>query len=229
MRERYGDGAAAPVAGDLDQAEDRLAFAGSALDQARQAVGTADHARAAVYIRAAEGAVGQAGTLIDSVDRRAAELAEAAGKLPAALTETETDLADARGLLEGTTQATSTADLRGRIARAEAVLTDVREAMAAGPYDPVDALRRMEEADAALDEALAGEQMAVSTGTAVIDSAIPANTTTAGLSRDTPRACNCSRNSSAAPLPTAIGTRKAATATVSTVRARSPSTFRSSS
>ncbi|MXG24932.1 TPM domain-containing protein [Streptomyces sp. YIM 132580] len=156
MRERYGDGAAAPVAGAVGQAEDRLAFAGSALDQARQAVGSTDHARAAVYIRAAEGAVGQAGTLIDAVDRRAAELAEAAGKLPAALTETETDLADARGLLEGTAQATSTAGLRGRIARAEAVLTDVREAMAAGPYDPVDALRRVEEADAALDEALAG-------------------------------------------------------------------------
>ncbi|MFD3974310.1 TPM domain-containing protein [Streptomyces cyaneofuscatus] len=156
MRERYGDGAAAPVAGDLDQAKDRLAFAGSALDQARQAVETADHARAAVHIRAAEGAVGQAGTLIDAVDRRAAEVAEAAGKLPTALTETDTDLADARGLLEGTAPATSTADLRGRIARAEAVLTDVREAMAAGPYDPVDALRRVEEADAALDEALAG-------------------------------------------------------------------------
>ncbi|MDT0493577.1 TPM domain-containing protein, partial [Streptomyces griseus] len=156
MRERYGDGAAAPVAGAVGQAGDRLAFAASALDQARQAVDGADHARAAVYIRAAEGAVGQAGTLVDAVDRRSAELAEAAGKLPAALTETETDLADARGLLEGTTAATSTADLRGRTARAEAVLTDVREAMATGPYDPVDALRRVEEADAALDEALAG-------------------------------------------------------------------------
>jgi uncharacterized membrane protein YgcG len=156
MRERYGDGAAAPVAGDVEQAKDRLAFAASALDQARPAVDATDHARAAVYIRATEGAVGQAGTLIDSVDRRSAELAEAAGKLPAALTETETDLADAGGLLEGTAAATSTADLRGRIARAEAVLTDVREAMAAGPYDPVDALRRVEEADAALDEALAG-------------------------------------------------------------------------
>ncbi|MCR8942130.1 TPM domain-containing protein [Streptomyces sp. OUCMDZ-4982] len=156
MRERYGDGAAAPVAGDVEQAKDRLAFATSALDQARPAVEAADHSRAAVYIRAAEGAVGQAGTLIDAVDRRSAELAEAAGKLPGALTETETDLADARGLLEGTTAATSTADLRGRIARAEAVLTAVREAMAAGPYDPVDALRRVEEADAALDEALAG-------------------------------------------------------------------------
>ncbi|MEW2068918.1 TPM domain-containing protein [Streptomyces sp. NPDC007346] len=156
MRERYGDGAAAPVAGDVEQAEDRLAFATSTLERARQAVDATDHARAAVYIRAAEGAVGQAGTLIDSVDRRAAELAEAAGELPAALTETETDLADARGLLEGTAPATPTADLRGRIARAEAVLTAVREAMAAGPYDPVDALRRVEEADAALDEALAG-------------------------------------------------------------------------
>ncbi|MEW9512726.1 TPM domain-containing protein [Streptomyces bacillaris] len=156
MRERYGDGAAAPVAGDVEQAKDRLAFAASALDQARPAVEAADHSRAAVYIRAAEGAVGQAGTLIDAVDRRSAELAEAAGKLPGALTETETDLADARGLLEGTPAATSTADLRGRIARAEAVLTAVREAMAAGPYDPVDALRRVEEADAALDEARAG-------------------------------------------------------------------------
>ncbi|NEE30129.1 hypothetical protein G3M53_32360, partial [Streptomyces sp. SID7982] len=58
--------------------------------------------------------------------------------------------------LEGTAEGASTADLRGRIARAETVLADVRGAMAAGPYDPVDALRRVEEADAALDEALAG-------------------------------------------------------------------------
>ncbi|MFD5202408.1 TPM domain-containing protein [Streptomyces sp. NPDC058375] len=156
LRERYGQGAAAPVAADVEQAEDRLVFAGSAVEQARTAVEGSENSRAAVYIRAAEGAVGQAGTLLDSVDRRAAELGEAAGKLPAALTETETDLADAGGLLEGTAEGASTADLRGRIARAEAVLADVRGAMAAGPYDPIDALRRVEEADAALDEALAG-------------------------------------------------------------------------
>ncbi|WP_432112330.1 TPM domain-containing protein [Streptomyces sp. YPW6] len=155
LRERYGEDAAAPVAADVGQAEDRLVFAGSAVAEARTAVGAGENSRAAVYIRAAEGAVGQAGTLLDSVDRRAAELGEAARKLPAALTGTETDLADAGGLLEGTAEGASTAGLRGRVARAEAVLADVRGAMAAGPYDPVDALRRVEEADAALDEALA--------------------------------------------------------------------------
>lgn len=153
---RYGESAAAPVGGDVEQAEDRLLFAASAVDQARQAVDGDDNSRAAVYIRAAEGAVGQAATLIDSVDRRAAELGEAAQKLPAALTETDTDLADAGGLLAGTPEGTTTADLRGRIARAQAVLATVRGAMASGPYDPIDALRRVEEADAALDEALAG-------------------------------------------------------------------------
>ncbi|MFD0042375.1 TPM domain-containing protein [Streptomyces anulatus] len=156
LRERYGEGAAAPVAADVEQAKDRLVFAASAVGQARTAVEGGENSRAAVYIRGAEGAVGQAGTLLDSVDRRAAELGEAARKLPAALTETETDLADAGGLLEGTPEGASTADLRGRIARAEAVLGDVRGATAAGPYDPIDALRRVEEADAALDEALAG-------------------------------------------------------------------------
>ncbi|MFE8911417.1 TPM domain-containing protein [Streptomyces globisporus] len=156
LRERYGEGTAAPVAADVEQAKDRLVFAGSAVEEGRTAVEGGENSRAAVCIRAAEGAVGQAGTLLDSVDRRAAELGEAARKLPAALTETGTDLADAGGLLEGTAEGVSTADLRGRIARAETVLADVRGAMAAGPYDPIDALRRVEEADAALDEALAG-------------------------------------------------------------------------
>ncbi|KIF04992.1 fibrillarin, partial [Streptomyces sp. RSD-27] len=66
------------------------------------------------------------------------------------------DLADAHGLLTGAAAGSSTADLRGRIARAEAVRDEVRRERAAGRYDPIDALRRVEEADAALDQALAG-------------------------------------------------------------------------
>ncbi|MFE5090394.1 TPM domain-containing protein [Streptomyces sp. NPDC056638] len=156
MRSGYAESASAPVAGAVEQAKDRLVFATSNLNRARQSVDSGNNAAAAVYVRATEGAVDQATTLVDAVDRRSRELAEAAGRLPGALTETETDLADAGGLLEGTAEGVSTADLRGRIARAESVLGDVKGEMQAGPYDPIDALRRVEEADAALDEALAG-------------------------------------------------------------------------
>ncbi len=156
LTRRYADSASGPVAANPEQAQDRLLFATTHLGEARAAVDGGDNGRAAVHVRAAEGAVDQAATLVDAVERRAQELAEAAGKLPGALTETETDLADAGGLLSGTAEGTSTADLRGRIGRAEAVLADVRREQEAGRYDPIDALRRVEEADAALDEALAG-------------------------------------------------------------------------
>ncbi|MER5883453.1 TPM domain-containing protein [Streptomyces sp. NPDC001941] len=156
MRERYAESAAAPVLADVEQAEDRLVFATANLNRARQDLDRGDTSGAAVSVRAAEGAVDQAGRLVEAVDRRAAELAEAAGRLPAALTETETDLADARGLVGATASGVSTADLQGRVARAESVLAEVRREMAAGRYDPIDALRRVEEADTALDEALAG-------------------------------------------------------------------------
>ncbi|MGW6249169.1 TPM domain-containing protein [Streptomyces roseolus] len=156
MRERYTESAAAPVAGGVEQAKDRLVFATARVNQARQAVDGGDNGSAAVHVRAAEGAVDQAARLIEAVDRRARELDEAAGRLPGALTETDADLAEARGLLEGTAEGASTGDLRGRIARAEAVAAEVRRARESGRYDPLDALRRVEEADAALDGALAG-------------------------------------------------------------------------
>ncbi|MFI1013949.1 TPM domain-containing protein [Streptomyces sp. NPDC020965] len=156
MRERYAPSAGAPVADNAEQAKDRLVFAESSLDRAGTAVEASDNGTAAVQIRAAEGALAQAARLIEAVDRRARELAEATGALPGALTETESDLAEAGGLLRGTSAGTSTADLQGRMARAETIASEVRGEMTAGPYDPIDALRRVEEADAALDEALAG-------------------------------------------------------------------------
>ncbi|GGV44585.1 hypothetical protein GCM10010277_35170 [Streptomyces longisporoflavus] len=156
IRERYAPSASAHLVGHVQQAKDRLAFATAHLAEARKAVDAGDNGKAAVHLRAAEGAVDQAGTFVDSVDRLAGELALAAEKLPAALTETETDLAEARGLLKGTTAGAPTADLHGRIARAQAVVDEVRKTMAAGPHDPIDALRRVEEADTVLDESLTG-------------------------------------------------------------------------
>ncbi|MFE7013953.1 TPM domain-containing protein, partial [Streptomyces sp. NPDC057651] len=151
---RYAPSALLPVAGHIEQAKDRLVFATTNLGQARSCVDAGDNGRAAVFLRAAESAVDQAGTFVDAVARLGQELAEAAGKLPAALTESDTDLADAHGLLEGMTEGASTAGLRGRVARVETVAAGVRREMAAGPYDPIDALRRVEEADSALDASL---------------------------------------------------------------------------
>ncbi|WP_371750135.1 TPM domain-containing protein [Streptomyces sp. NBC_01283] len=164
IREQYAPSASAPVLGHVEQAKDRLLFATTHLNEARQAIDAGDNGKAAVHLRAAEGAVDQAGTFVDAVDRLADELALAAEKLPAALTETETDLAEARGLLEGTMAGASTADLRGRIARAETVVAEVRTSMAAGPHDPIDALRRVEEADTVLDESLRGAREREVTG-----------------------------------------------------------------
>ncbi|QDY78846.1 TPM domain-containing protein [Streptomyces qinzhouensis] len=156
MRERYAPSASAPVMSDATAAGDRLVFAKTAADRARTALAADENATAAVQIRATEGALAQADRLIEAVDRRARELAEAVGALPGALTETDSDLAEAHGVLDGTAPEESTAGLRGRTARAESVAAEVRREMAAGPYDPIDALRRVEEADAALDAALAG-------------------------------------------------------------------------
>jgi hypothetical protein len=108
-----------------------------------------------VFVRAAEGALDQAATLADSVPRRERELHAADTQLRDALAETAADLAEARGL-QGASPPGRAADLQGRIARAEAVVTAVRQEMSAGRYDPIAALRRVEEADAALDESLAG-------------------------------------------------------------------------
>ncbi|MFC4886262.1 TPM domain-containing protein [Streptomyces beijiangensis] len=187
LRQSYAPSASAPVTGHVEQAKDRLLFATTNLNQARQAVDAGDNGKAAVYVRAAEGAVDQAGTLVDAVDRLGQEIKAADGELNSALTETETDLADARGLLQGTGAGVSTADLQGRIARADSVLVDVRQEMTAGPYDPIDALRRVEESDAALDEALAGareREAGTRRAVALLDQATLAATSSVGAAAD---------------------------------------------
>nr|WP_245791303.1 TPM domain-containing protein [Actinacidiphila rubida] len=162
LAQRYADSALEPVAGHPTEARDRLEFARTSLDEARGAVGT-DHGRAAVFVRAAEGALDQAAMLADSVTRREQELHAADTQLRDALAETDADLAEARGLLGGSAPGTA-ADLQGRIARAEQVVADVQQELTAGRYDPIAALRRVEEADAALDESLAGAREREDTG-----------------------------------------------------------------
>ncbi|MFF5535791.1 hypothetical protein ACFY71_25460 [Streptomyces cinerochromogenes] len=140
LRERYPPSAVGPVTGYVEQAKDRLVFATARLNEARQAVDAGELRRAARQLRAGEGAVVQAGVLVGGVERLAARLREAAGLVPAALTGAEAELAAVRN---GTGTSLTTGELHARSAYADTVLAAVREELTGGPYDPLDALRRI--------------------------------------------------------------------------------------
>ncbi len=137
---RYASSASAAVTGYPEQAKDRLVFATTHLNQARQASDRGEAERAANDLRAAEGAVSQATVLITGVDRLAAELEEAAALVPAALTGAEAEIADAG------TRVTDMppGEVRTTVLHANAVLAAVRVELTSGqPYDPLDSLRRI--------------------------------------------------------------------------------------
>ncbi|MFE9093896.1 TPM domain-containing protein [Streptomyces sp. NPDC007264] len=162
LRERYALSAYLPVVGQDERAKDRLLFATSGLNRARQALDRGETGAAVVHLRAAEAAVFQAGVIVDGIARLASDLTAATDALPTALSDTEAAVREARGRL-GTEAARG--DLRGLIAHGETVLAQLRGETAgdeaapgtpAGPGrdDPVDALRRIEQASAGLDRAL---------------------------------------------------------------------------
>ncbi|MFG3203285.1 hypothetical protein [Streptomyces sp. NPDC048192] len=141
LRDRCTPAAAEPVTGYLEQAKDRLVFATTRLGEARRAADTGEGRQAAGQLRAAEGAVAQADVLVTGVERLAARLREAAELVPAALTGAEAEIAVARkGAVQGSL---TSGELHARLAHADAVLASVRRELTAGPYDPLDALRRI--------------------------------------------------------------------------------------
>uniref|UniRef100_UPI00148943F0 TPM domain-containing protein n=1 Tax=Streptomyces sp. I05A-00742 TaxID=2732853 RepID=UPI00148943F0 len=78
LRRSCTDAALAPARRYPAEARDRLAFAGAALDEAHTALADGDLDRAAVSVRAAEGALSQARTLATAALRHACELGGAA-------------------------------------------------------------------------------------------------------------------------------------------------------
>ncbi|MFB7503866.1 hypothetical protein [Streptomyces broussonetiae] len=154
LHERYAPSALDPVTGYVEQAKDRLVFATARLNDARQAADRGDGDRAAGLLRAAEGAVAQAGVLISGVERLATELAEAAGLLPATLTGAEAELAAARQ--ERGRKPLTSGELHARLTHADTVLAVVRDELISGPYDPLDALHRIVRAVQRLEDGRAG-------------------------------------------------------------------------
>ncbi|MFJ9537810.1 hypothetical protein ACIRPX_11185 [Streptomyces sp. NPDC101225] len=149
---RYGPAATAAVTGHVEQAKDRLVFATVGFNQARQRADAGDGEGAARHLRAAEGATAQADVLVTCVERLAADLTAAAELVPAALTGAEAELDTART----SDTALPTGELHALAGRADLVLTAVREEVTAGPYDPLDALRKITGAVAPLATGRAG-------------------------------------------------------------------------
>ncbi|MFF5041513.1 hypothetical protein [Streptomyces nigra] len=147
LAERHAPTASAPAVGNIEQAKDRLVFATTRLNLARQAADAGDVGRAASRLRAAEGAIAQAEVLIDGVERLREDLAAAAELVPAALTGAETEIAGARQALDGRPSAhpdITPGELRARTGHADVVLAGVRQELASGrPYDPLGLLRRI--------------------------------------------------------------------------------------
>lgn len=140
LGERYGPSAVGSVTGYVEQAKDRLVFATTRFNQARQRADMGDGEGAAHHLRAAEGATAQAAVFVTCLERLAADLTAAAALVPAALTGAEAQLAATRA--DGT-PSLPVGELHARAAHADIVLAAVREELTAGPYDPLDALRRI--------------------------------------------------------------------------------------
>ncbi len=144
---QYAPSALAPVSGAPAEAGSRVDFAREHVKAGREDLDAGRGGEAAIEATAAESAVGQARQLLDSVERLRQDLASAQASIDEAVAETQRDIAEAR--------AGAGAQLASLVATAEAAMAGAAEA--AGPQGgrgPLAALRRIKDADDALEQAL---------------------------------------------------------------------------
>lgn len=150
LRASYAPEALATVADNPEQARQRLAFADEQLAAAQTAIGAGDGGEAAVGIRAAEEAVGQATLLEDAIQKLATDLAEGERSAAALVAELESDIAAASAL----------PDPDGRIAGAIAATRqqlDTAQAHLTGTAKrPLVALQSLEAANQHIDALVQG-------------------------------------------------------------------------
>lgn len=150
LQAAYAPEALATVADNPEQARRRLEFADQQLTAAQTAVGSGDSGQAAVGIRAAEEAVGQATLLENAVDTLAADLAEGERGAAALIAELEGDIAAASAL----------PDPDGRLAAVVAATRQQIEAARtslSGPAKrPLVALQSLEAANQQIDALVQG-------------------------------------------------------------------------
>src|SRR4051812_1631014 len=154
LHNQFADTALASVAGNVDTAKQRLAFAEQNITNARSLLARpADRQGGLVdAIRAAESSLGQARMLLDAVQTAATDINRAIATLPAAIADIQNGIKAAGDQLA-----------RGDIAQAEKLgaardvaVKAVADAQSAGTADPLGAFTKLTQADAELDQLLAG-------------------------------------------------------------------------
>ncbi|HEV7565279.1 MAG TPA: hypothetical protein VGO31_04910 [Microbacteriaceae bacterium] len=147
----YTDSALTTVRDNGVQATERLTFASTSLADAEAKAATRSMSDAAVGVRAAEAAIGQAKLLLDAVDRVSADLATARGTIDALVSELQRDIADARVLAAG-------GDPSGAIMAAERstvdAVSEVQARLISGNVDPRELIRKLELANRDIDGVL---------------------------------------------------------------------------
>ncbi|MFD4353559.1 TPM domain-containing protein [Nocardia sp. NPDC058518] len=143
----YPPSVIAPIHDNVRMAQGRITFAENNIDNARTALAqpVGQQGGAVAAIRAAEGAIGQAKTLLDAVDQAATNIQQARDGLPAALDELRADLSSAKSLTEF-----GGADLASAVSSATTALNAQN-----ADSDPLGTFHDAVTADAELDRAIA--------------------------------------------------------------------------
>jgi hypothetical protein len=153
LHKQFDAAALSSVAGNVDAAKERLAFADRNISTARNLVSrpAGDQTGLVDAIRAAESALGQARTLLDAVDSAATDINRAVAGLPAAITDIQNGIDQATALLQqgNTPQGAELTAARDAAAKAAA------DARSNGNADPLGTFTRLTKADADLDRLLA--------------------------------------------------------------------------
>lgn len=149
LSSRYSLAALAPLSSNPAKAGELLEFVEESAVAGNRAVSLGDLARAAVAVRAARAALGQAAQLLSAIDSAGENLDAATAKIDVVLADTRQDLAAARAMAGSPTSHPS-GDLASAIAAAETAVA-AEEANPIG--DPTARLARLSDANAALDRA----------------------------------------------------------------------------
>ena len=137
-------------------AADGPALSGSAASGPQPGVPGGGRAEAALAVRAAEQAVGQAEQLVAAVRRAGADLINARTAADALIAELDAEIAAGRAALAGGTAVPP--GLGAAVTGAEQAVAEVRRQLSVPQTDPVTAVATLQAADAALDRALAEAQ-----------------------------------------------------------------------